>query len=138
LTLCLTLFVGLALAQNKDIPKLQALAAKNKMNVVFILTDDHCYDFMGFTDKIPWLKTPAMDKMAREGAYFRNAFVTKSLCSPSRASILTGQYSHVHTIIDNVAPEPTNLAYFPQYLQNAGYQTSFFGKNGILEKKPIF
>ena len=69
-----------------------------------------------------------MDKLAKEGAYFKNAFVTTSLCSPSRASILTGQYSHVHTIVDNVAPAPENLVYFPEYLQKAGYQTSFFGK----------
>lgn len=129
LSVFLFLFITNVFGQvNKDIPKLQALATKNKMNVVFILTDDHRHDFMGFTGKIPWLKTPGMDKMAREGAYFKNAFVTTALCSPSRASILTGQYSHVHTIVDNVAPEPSNLTYFPQYLQNAGYQTSFFGK----------
>jgi N-acetylglucosamine-6-sulfatase len=128
--LCFLLFlINTVFAQNReDIPKLQALAAQQKMNVIFILTDDHRFDFMGFTGKIPWLKTPAMDKMAQEGAYFKNAFVTTSLCSPSRASILTGQYSHVHTIIDNVAPEPSNLIFFPQYLQQAGYQTSFFGK----------
>jgi N-acetylglucosamine-6-sulfatase len=66
--------------------------------------------------------------MAREGAYFKNAFVTTSLCSPSRASILTGQYSHVHTIVDNLAGEPDGLVFFPQYLQKNGYQTSFFGK----------
>ena len=58
----------------------------------------------------------------------KNAFVTTSLCSPSRASILTGQYSHVHTIIDNVSPNPGNLVYFPEYLQKAEYQTGFFGK----------
>src|SRR5690606_24985002 len=57
-----------------------------------------------------------------------NSFVTTSLCSPSRASILTGEFSHVHTIVDNQAPAPTDLIYFPQYLQKAGYQTSFFGK----------
>jgi N-acetylglucosamine-6-sulfatase len=131
-TLIFLLFLlcgNILFAQNtKDIPKLQALAAQQKMNVIFILTDDHRNDFMGFTGKIPWLKTPAMDKMAREGAYFKNAFVTTSLCSPSRASILTGQYSHVHTIIDNVAPAPSNLVYFPQYLKQAGYQTAFLGK----------
>ena len=112
----------------KEIQQLQTIAGQKKMNVIFILTDDHRYDFMGFTGKIPWLKTPGMDKLAKEGAYFKNAFVTTSLCSPSRASILTGQYSHVHTIIDNQAPEPPNLVYFPQYLQQAGYQTAFFGK----------
>jgi arylsulfatase A-like enzyme len=50
------------------------------------------------------------------------------LCSPSRASILTGLYSHTHTIVDNQAPDPGNLTFFPQYLQAAGYQTAFFGK----------
>jgi len=97
-------------------------------NIVFILTDDHRYDFMGFTGKVPWLQTPNMDKLAAEGAWFKNAFVTTSLCSPSRASILTGMYSHTHTIVDNQAPDPGNLTYFPQYLQAAGYQTGFFGK----------
>jgi len=97
-------------------------------NIIFILTDDHRYDFMGFTGKVPWLKTPNMDKLESEGAYFPNAFVTTSLSSPSRASILTGMYSHCHTIVDNVAPDPGNLIYFPQYLQQAGYQTAFFGK----------
>lgn len=125
---CLLFSVLSVAGQNPDLPKLQALAAKNKMNVIFILSDDHRHDFMGFTGKIPWLKTPGMDKMAKEGAYFKNTFVTTALCSPSRASILTGQYSHEHTIVDNVAPEPPNLIYFPQYLQKAGYQTSFFGK----------
>lgn len=112
----------------KVLPKLKEDKAAPKRNVIFILTDDHRYDFMGFTGKLPWLKTPNMDAMARNGAYFKNAFVTTSLCSPSRASILTGQYSHVHTVVDNVAPEPADMILFPQYLQKAGYQTSYFGK----------
>ncbi len=97
-------------------------------NVVFILSDDHRYDFMGFTGRVPWLETPNMDRMAREGAYLKNAFVTTSLCSPSRASILTGMFSHEHTVVDNSAPVPEGLIYFPEYLQKAGYQTAFFGK----------
>lgn len=101
---------------------------KKPRNVIFILTDDHRYDYMGFTGKVPWLETPNMDKLASEGAYLPNTFVTTSLCSPSRASILTGQFSHSHTIVDNQAPDPGNLTYFPQYLEKAGYQTSFFGK----------
>lgn len=110
------------------VEKLEAIAGQKKMNVIYILTDDHRFDFMGFTGKLPGQKTPSLDKMAKEGAYFKNAFVTTSLCSPSRASVLTGQYSHVHTIVDNVAGEPDGLVYFPQYLQKNGYQTSFFGK----------
>ena len=104
----------------------QCLSAKR--NVVFILSDDHRYDFMGFTGKLPWLKTPQMDRLAREGTYFDQAYVSTSLCSPSRASILTGLYAHTHTIVDNQAPNPGNLTYFPEYLQTAGYRTAFIGK----------
>ena len=99
-----------------------------KLNIVFILSDDHRYDYMGFVGKIPWLETPAMDKMAREGAWMKNAFVTTSLSSPSRASILTGMYSHSHKVVDNSAPLPEGLVFFPEYLQKEGYQTGFFGK----------
>jgi arylsulfatase A-like enzyme len=97
-------------------------------NVIFILSDDHRHDFMGFMGKVPWLQTPALDRMAASGCHVQNAFVTTSLSSPSRASILTGLYSHEHTVVDNEAPVPDNLTWFPQYLQKAGYQTAFFGK----------
>jgi arylsulfatase A-like enzyme len=97
-------------------------------NVIYILSDDHRYDFMGFTGRVPGLQTPNMDRLASEGAYLENAFVTTSLCSPSRASILTGQYAHTHTVVDNQSPAPASLIYFPQYLQKAGYQTAFLGK----------
>ena len=97
-------------------------------NVIFILSDDHRYDYLGFLGTVPWLQTPSMDFMARNGAYVRNAFVTTSLSSPSRASILTGLFSHEHTVVDNHAPMPENLIFFPQYLQQAGYTTGFFGK----------
>ena len=106
----------------------QTEAAQHPRNVVFILSDDHRYDFMGFTGKVPWLETPHMDKLAKNGRYFPNTFVTTSLCSPSRASILTGLYSHSHEIVDNQAPMPDGLTFFPEYLQKAGYQTAFFGK----------
>lgn len=99
-----------------------------RRNVIFILSDDHRYDFMGFTGVVPWLETPTLDRMAREGAYVQNAFVTTSLSSPSRASILTGLYTHTHTVVDNQAPKPDNLVFFPEYLQKNGYKTAFFGK----------
>jgi N-acetylglucosamine-6-sulfatase len=114
---------------NEDNPlQLEPLANANPKNVIYILTDDHRFDFMGFTGKVPWLETPNLDRLASEGAYFPNTYVTTSLCSPSRASILTGLYSHTHTVIDNAAPDPGNLTFFPEYLQEAGYQTSYFGK----------
>lgn len=105
-----------------------AQQTKKQMNIVFILSDDHRYDAMGFMNKIQGLQTPGMDRMAREGAHIKNAFVSTALCSPSRASILTGQYAHTHTVVDNDAPLPPDLTFFPQYLQQNGYQTSFFGK----------
>ena len=98
------------------------------MNIIFILADDHRYDAMGFMNKIKGLQTPGLDRMAKEGAHMKNAFVSTALCSPSRASILTGQYAHSHTVVDNDAPLPTNLKFFPQYLQQKGYQTAFLGK----------
>jgi len=115
--------------EDNDNLSLRNKAGTGKLkNVIFVLSDDHRYDFMGFTGKVPWLKTPAMDKMASEGCHLENAFVTTSLCSPSRASILTGMYSHTHTVVDNQAPVPEGLIFFPQYLQKAGYETAFFGK----------
>jgi len=98
-------------------------------NVVFILSDDHRYDFMGFHPYAPeWLETPNLDRMAREGMHLANAFVTTALCSPSRASILTGQYAHRHGVVDNNIDIPEGTRFFPEYLQDAGYATGFFGK----------
>lgn len=103
-------------------------ANAQKMNIIFILADDHRYDAMGFMNKIKGLQTPGMDRMAREGAHIKNAFVSTALCSPSRASILTGQYAHTHTVVDNEAALPSNLVFFPSYMQQNGYQTAFMGK----------
>ena len=98
-------------------------------NVVIILSDDHRFDFMGFMPGAPrWLETPAMDRMAAEGAHVRNAFVTTALCSPSRASILTGQYAHRHGVVDNTSPIPPGTVFFPRHLQQAGYRTAYVGK----------
>lgn len=98
-----------------------------KRNLVFILSDDHRFDMMSCQGH-PWLQTPCMDRLAAKGALFENAFVTTSLCSPSRASILTGQYVHAHGVNDNGTPLPPQLATFPQELQRLGYRTAFVGK----------
>lgn len=106
-----------------------AQAAAPPRNIVFILSDDHRYDFLSFMPEAPkFLETPHLNRLAREGAHLRNAFVSTSLCSPSRASILTGQYMHHHRVVDNQRPEPDSLRFFPEYLQAAGYETAFFGK----------
>lgn len=98
-------------------------------NVVVILSDDHRYDFMGFMPEAPeFLETPHLDRMAREGVHLKNAFVSTSLCSPSRASILTGRYMHAHRVVDNQRPVPPGTRFFPEFLQAAGIRTAMIGK----------
>lgn len=100
--------------------------AQSRPNFVFILSDDHRWDALGFLK--PWLPTPNLDRLAREGAHFRNAFVTTSLCSPSRASLLTGQYASRHGVQNNRTPwRDQNLTYL-ELLHAAGYYTGFIGK----------
>ena len=107
-------------------PAPAALREPDPLNVIFILTDDQRYDEIGVLN--PLLHTPNLDRLANEGAFFRNAFVTTALCSPSRATILTGQYMHDHGIVDNNVPFRGNPRFFPMYLDEAGYQTAFIGK----------
>lgn len=103
--------------------------AAERPNIVFILSDDHRFDFLSCVESCPdFLKTPNLDRMAEEGAHFRNAFVSTSLCSPSRASILTGRYMHHHQVVDNQRPIAAGTQYFPEHLQRAGYTTAFVGK----------
>jgi arylsulfatase A-like enzyme len=96
-------------------------------NIVFILVDDMRWDDFRAGGH-PFIETPNIDRLAREGARFLNAFATTPLCSPSRASLLTGQYARTHGIIDNTARPSHDLPVFPLELQRAGYQTGFFGK----------
>lgn len=96
-------------------------------NVIFVLVDDLRFDMLGIQGH-PWMETPHLDALAKSGVQLRNAFVTTALCSPSRASILTGQYAHRHRVVDNNNPVPPGTTFFPQYLQKAGYDTAFIGK----------
>ncbi|MDX1672438.1 MAG: sulfatase [Balneolaceae bacterium] len=127
------ILIGGCAGEPENIPRADLETAgletgESPRNVIFILSDDHRYDFMGFTGRIPYLETPNMDRMAHEGAHLVNAFVTTSLCSPSRASILTGQYTHRHGVVDNSTSVPDSAMFFPQYLQDSGYETAFVGK----------
>ena len=76
----------------------------------------------------PFLKTPNIDRIANEGIRFSNAFCTSSLCSPSRASFLSGLYAHGHQVINNFTEFPSNVTSYPQRLHDAGYQTAYIGK----------
>jgi N-acetylglucosamine-6-sulfatase len=103
-----------------------AVAAKQP-NVVVILCDDLRWDCLGVTGH-PHLKTPHIDRLAKEGILFKNAFCTTSLCSPSRASILSGLYAHTHGVTNNFTEYPVDLPSFPKQLQAAGYETAYLGK----------
>lgn len=97
-------------------------------NIVFVLIDDMRWDVMSCAGH-PFVKTPNIDRIAASGVRFTNAFVTTSLCSPSRASFLTGAYAHTHGVRVNAKMEPDrSVPTFPRLLQRAGYETAFIGK----------
>lgn len=102
---------------------------KTNPNIIFILVDDMRWDEFGNAGH-PYLKTPHIDRLASEGFKFTNAFCSTPLCSPSRASFLTGQYAHHHGIIDNTNRDERShrLNTFPKILHDAGYNTAFLGK----------
>ncbi len=99
-----------------------------KPNFLFVMVDDMAPDAF-FHNRFNFLKTPNIDRLAKEGAVFENMFVTTALCSPSRASILTGTYSHIHGVRYNEIQDPEpDLEQFPQALQKVGYKTAMIGK----------
>ncbi len=102
-------------------------------NVVLILTDDQRWDQMSCAGH-SYLKTPNLDRLAAEGAMFENMFVTTSLCSPSRASFLSGVYAHTHGVVNNFTDYPAGMASFPKRLQEEGYETAYIGKWHMGEK----
>ncbi len=109
--------------------------ANPRPNFIFIITDDQRWDALGVVQKeqgerarFPWFQTPNMDRIAEQGIRFRNAFVTLSLCSPSRATFLTGTYNHVNGVLDNSTPFPKNTVTYASLMRDAGYDTGFFGK----------
>ncbi len=78
--------------------------------------------------RFPWLKTPNLDHLAAQGTRFRNAFVVNSLCAPSRASFLTGQYGHKNGIVNNHTPFNAANVTWASLLRRAGYITGYIGK----------
>ncbi len=101
--------------------------AARRPNVLFILTDDQRWDCIGLAPGSR-VRTPNIDRIGREGVYFRNAFCTTSLCSPSRASILSGLYAHAHGVSNNFTEYPTDMPSWPRALQKSGWETAYIGK----------
>ena len=104
-------------------------AQSQRPNFVIVMVDDLRWDELGCAGH-PFVRTPHIDRLAREGIRFRNAFCTTVLCSPARASFFTGQYLHRHGIVDNTDRSVAShrLITFPLRLQQAGYNTGFIGK----------
>src|ERR1041385_4772752 len=98
-------------------------------NIIFILVDDLRWDALGCMGH-PIAKTPNIDRVAKEGALFKNFFVSIPLCAPSRSSYLTGQYAHTTGVINNSNHNELShqLVTFPKLLHDAGYETAYVGK----------
>ena len=100
-------------------------------NFLFVLVDDQPFDALGMSGRYPFLETPNIDRLAKEGAQVENFFVTQSICSPSRASFLTGTYPHIHGVNQNnrhVDPNWNEFAPYSSHLQKEGYETAHVGK----------
>ena len=105
----------------------ETTAVEDRPNIVFIMTDDHAYQAVSAYGSI-LNKTPNIDRIAEEGMRFDRAYVTNSICSPSRAVILTGKHSHLNGVRDNIGAFDGSQQTLPKILQSAGYQTAMIGK----------
>lgn len=110
-------------------PNNGSIDKSSRPNIVVVLVDDLRWDEFGWAGH-NYIQTPNIDRLAREGVWFKNAFATTPLCSPSRASFLTGQYAHSHGVIDNTDRGVLShrLNTFPMKLDSLGYSTAFIGK----------
>ena len=104
-----------------------AAPAPRRPNIIFILSDDHAYQAISaYGSRLA--ETPNIDRIAREGAIFTRAMVTNSICGPSRASLLTGKYSHKNGYTVNERKFNTDQPVFPAMLRENGYETAWIGK----------
>lgn len=126
--LFLCLIGSISYSQHKETP-----------NILFVMSDDHCGRGIGIYGErlAPLNPTPNIDKMAREGMVFNNVFCTNSICTPSRATIITGQYSHKNKVFDLYDGLPGEKHYLLKEMQHAGYTTAVVGK-WYLEYEPQY
>ncbi len=104
-------------------------APPGRPNFVVIIADDMARDLFGAGHRLPFLQLPNLERLAARGVTFDRAFVTTSLCSPSRASLLSGRYAHSHGVRTNQSGDlPSSVETYPALLQGAGYKTAFVGK----------
>ncbi|MEA1897359.1 MAG: sulfatase-like hydrolase/transferase, partial [Bacteroidota bacterium] len=96
-------------------------------NIIFIMSDDHAYQALSCYDG-SLNQTPNIDRLAEGGLIFTNSFVCNSICAPSRASLLTGKFSHNNGQFDNRVRFDSSQLTFPRLLQESGYETAIIGK----------
>ncbi len=101
--------------------------SQQRPNIIYIMSDDHDNDAISAYNK-SLIKTPNIDRIANEGMLFTNAFVGNSICSPSRATLLTGQHSHKNGVKNNSTKFDSSRSTMPKILKQAGYQTAVIGK----------
>jgi len=123
------------------------LACKQKVkqtqktpNIIYIMADDHTTQAFGvYGSRLASLNpTPNIDKLAQEGMIFDKCYVTNSICTPSRASIITGQYSQANGVIDLEGTLPESKQYLPQEMKKLGYQTAIIGKWHLHDEPAAF
>jgi len=102
-------------------------APRRRPNVLFLMVDEMCWDAMGCAGH-PVVKTPNLDRLAREGVHFATCYTVSPVCSPARASLFTGRYAHVHGVIMNGVPAYPGEIFLPSILKHYGYHTAISGK----------
>ncbi len=104
-----------------------ARAAQKRPNILFLMVDEMRWDAMG-CEGHPLVRTPNLDRLARQGSRFANCYTVSPVCSPSRASVFTGRYTHVHGVEMNGIPAHPGEIFLPTILRHYGYHTAISGK----------
>ena len=115
-------------------------AMPDRPNILFIMSDDHCARAVGaYGMRLACLNpTPNLDSLARDGMLLENVFCSNSICTPSRASVLTGQYSHRNGVYDLYDTLPGAKHYLPREMKKAGYTTAVVGKWHLKDSPKFF
>src|SRR5215813_11621656 len=102
------------------------ISAQQRPNIIYIMSDDHDNDAISAYNK-KFISTPNIDRLAKEGMKFNKAFVGNSICSPARATLLTGQHSHKNGVKDNFTRFDSSKTTIAHLLSQSGYQTAIIG-----------